>query len=189
LRVRDVITERPRILFVGINPGDTSGRLGHHFAGPGNPFWRLLHASCLTPVELRADEDQRLADFGYALTNLCARTTKTAAELTRDELARGAARLRKKVRALQPAVVALVGLTLYPLVVGGPRVRGAPKQVLTPGAGAKPELVEGARLFVVPNPSGLNASFPSFEAKLVWFRQLAAFAGAAGAGNPPATST
>jgi double-stranded uracil-DNA glycosylase len=184
-RVPDVIAERPRILFVGINPGETSGKVGHHFAGPGNPFWRLLHAAALTPVELSAAKDQRLADFGYALVNLCSRTTKTAAELTRDELARGVAQLRAKIRAMQPQIVALVGVTLYPRVVREERPRGAPKQVLTPGPGFKPERVEGARLFVVPNPSGLNASFPSFESKLVWFRQLAELAGT---GKPSATS-
>jgi double-stranded uracil-DNA glycosylase len=186
-RPRDVIVERPRILFVGINPGETSGKVGHHFAGPGNPFWRLLHAAGLTPIELRADEDQRLAEFGYGLVNLCTRPTKTAAELTRDELARGAEQLRKKVRGMQPAVVALVGVTLYPIVCK--RERGAPK--LPPGPGAKPERIEGARLFVVPNPSGLNASFPTFDAKLPWFRQLAEFAGApdvGGAGKPSAMS-
>jgi TDG/mug DNA glycosylase family protein len=176
----------PRILFVGINPGETSGRVGHHFAGPGNPFWKLLHAAGLTPIELRADEDGRLVEFGYGLVNICGRTTKTAAELTRDELARGAKQLRAKVRDMQPGVVALVGVTLYPIVVRQERKRGEPKQVLTPGPGPKPEGIEGARLFVVPNPSGLNASFPSFEAKLAWFRQLARFAGA---GNPSATST
>lgn len=181
-RPRDVIVEHPTILFVGINPGETSGKVGHHFAGPGNPFWRLLHAAGLTPVVLRADEDQRLTEYGYALVNICSRTTKTAAELTKDELARGAAQLRAKIRKLQPAVVALVGVTLYPIVVR--RARGGP--ALPPGPGPKPELLEGARLFVVPNPSGLNASFPTFEAKLVWFRQLAEFAG--GAGKPPAAS-
>lgn len=176
-RPADVVMQRPTILFVGINPGATSGKVGHHFAGPGNPFWKLLHASGLTPIELRAEEDQRLVEFGYALVNLCGRTTKTAAELTRAELVRGAKQLREKVRAMQPEVVALVGVTLYPLVVRRERKRGEPKQTLTPGPGPKPELVESARLFVVPNPSGLNASFPSFEAKLPWFRQLALFAG------------
>jgi double-stranded uracil-DNA glycosylase len=180
-RLRDVVTDHPTILFVGINPGDTSGKVGHHFAGPGNPFWRLLYAAGLTPVVLRADEDQRLAEFGYALTNLCARSTKTAAELTRDELAAGAVQLHKKVRAMQPRIVALVGVTLYPIVCK--RERGAPK--LLPGPGLKPELIAGAQLFVVPNPSGLNASFPTFEAKLPWFRQLAELAGG---GKPSAIS-
>jgi len=170
-RLRDVLTDRPAILFVGINPGARSGKLGHHFAGPGNPFWKLLHAAGLTPVVLRPDEDHRLAEFGYALTNVCPRSTKSAAELSRAELARGAKQLRAKVRQLEPGVIALVGVTLYPIVVPG----GA-KQ--SPGPGPKPELVEGARLFVVPNPSGLNAAFPTFDAKLAWFRQLALFAGA-----------
>jgi TDG/mug DNA glycosylase family protein len=173
-RLRDVSVDRPTILFVGINPGARSGKLGHHFAGPGNPFWKLLHAAGLTPIVLRPDEDQRLAEFGYALTNVCPRSTKSAAELTRAELARGAKQLRAKVRRMQPAVVALVGITIYPLVV--PR---GDKQ--SPGPGPKPELIEGARLYVVPNPSGLNASFPGFDAKLAWFRALASYAGVASA--------
>ena len=65
-RPRDIIAKRPKILFVGINPGSTSGKVGHHFAGPGNPFWKLLHAAGLTPIVLPADEDGRLAEFGYA---------------------------------------------------------------------------------------------------------------------------
>ena len=188
--LRDILCDHPRILFVGINPGETSGRLGHHFANPANPFWRLLEAAGLTPVVLRPDEDRRLAEFGYALTNVAPRTTKSAADLSRKELDRGAKQLRAKVRKLEPAVVALVGVTLYPIVV--PRERGVQ---LSPGPGPKPELVEGARLFVVPNPSGLNASFPTFESKLVWFRQLAEFAGvvddavrSVGKGKPAARS-
>ncbi|HEY1556658.1 MAG TPA: mismatch-specific DNA-glycosylase [Kofleriaceae bacterium] len=169
--VRDVVTAHPRILFVGINPGRTSGRVGHHFAGPGNPFWRLLHAAGLLPVELRADEDQRLVEFGLALVNVCKRPTPTAAELTRDELARGAIRLHTQVRAMQPEVVALVGVTLVPIVLG----RG-----VAPGPGAKRERLAGARVFVLPNPSGLNASFPSFAAKLRWFARLRAFAAGPG---------
>jgi TDG/mug DNA glycosylase family protein len=166
-RPRDIICDEPRILFVGINPGRTSGRVGHHFAGPGNPFWKLLHAAGLTPVVLRADEDARLGEFGYALVNLCTRPTRAAAELTRAELARGAKRLQAKVRAMQPGVVALVGVTLYPIVFAPAQPRGP---------GPKPQRLEGARVFVLPNPSGLNASFPSFAAKLVWFEQLREFA-------------
>ena len=157
--------DHPRILFVGINPGRTSGKVGHHFAGPGNPFWRLLHAAGLVPVELAAAEDGRLVEWGYALVNLCGRTTATAAELTRAELARGKTTLLAKIRAMQPRVVALVGVTLYPVIFGK---KGD-------GPGPKADLLEGARVFVLPNPSGLNASFPSFASKLVWFEQLAAF--------------
>src|SRR5688572_5549948 len=125
-RLRDVVMQQPTILFVGINPGDTSGKVGHHFAGPGNPFWKLLHVAGLTPVELRAEEDQRLVEFGYALTNLCARATKTAAELERPELVQGAKLLAKKVRTMQPQVVALVGVTLYPIVCYRDKKKGAP---------------------------------------------------------------
>lgn len=167
MRLPDILTPHPKILFVGINPGQRSGQLGHHFAGPGNPFWRLLHAAGLTPEIIPAVEDHRLADYGYALTNLAARPTRSAAELRRTELARGKRELLAKIERLQPEVVALVGITLYPLVTGGS----------TPGPGPKPELLSPsrARLFVVPNPSGLNASFPGFASKLVWFEALAAF--------------
>jgi TDG/mug DNA glycosylase family protein len=170
-RPRDVIVDHPRILFVGINPGATSGKVGHHFAGPLNPFWKLLHAAKLVPVELRADEDQRLVEWGYALVNLCPRPTKTAAELGRAELERGRTQLVKKIRAIRPAIVALVGVTLYPVICA----RGA-DYAGTPGPGAKRDRLQGARVFVLPNPSGLNASFPTFEAKLPWFEKLRAFA-------------
>ncbi len=85
----DLIFPRPRVLFVGINPGLRSAQIGHHFAGKGNPFWRLLHASGLTPVLLTAEEDGRLPEFGLALTNLCPRPSRTAAELGRAELTDG----------------------------------------------------------------------------------------------------
>lgn len=168
-RPRDIVTERPKILFVGINPGATSGKVGHHFAGPGNPFWKLLHAAGITPIELTAAEDGRLVELGYALVNLCARPTKTAAELTRKELLRGRELLVEKVEAMRPKVVALVGVTLYPVVFG--------KKPSAPGPGPKPDKLGGARVFVVPNPSGLNATFPTFAAKLPWFEQLRDYAG------------
>jgi TDG/mug DNA glycosylase family protein len=164
--LRDVIVERPRLLLVGINPGLRSGAVGHHFAGNGNPFWRLLHAARLTPVLLPFTEDQRLAEFGIALTNLCPRTTRTAAELTRGEIARGHAALARKIDVWRPAVVAFVGVTLYRMYFGA---------VAGPGPGPKKETLSGARVFVVPNPSGLNASFPGFEHKLRWFKKLRAF--------------
>jgi TDG/mug DNA glycosylase family protein len=164
--LQDVVVDRPRLLLVGINPGLRSGAVGHHFAGNGNPFWRLLHAAGLTPVLIDYSEDQRLAEFGIALTNLCPRTTRTAAELTRAELARGHVVLERKVAAWRPAVVALVGVSLYRTYFGA---------AAGPGPGAKRETIAGARVFVVPNPSGLNASFPGFEHKLVWFKRLRAF--------------
>jgi TDG/mug DNA glycosylase family protein len=164
--LRDVVVVRPRLLLVGINPGLRSGALGHHFAGAGNPFWRLLHAAGLTPRLLTFAEDRRLAELGIALTNLCPRTTRTAAELTRAELARGRAALARKIARWQPAVVAFVGVSVYRTFFG---VAGGP------GPGAKRETISGARVFVVPNPSGLNASFPGFAEKLHWFRALRRF--------------
>ena len=116
--LRDVVVDRPRLLLVGINPGLRSGALGHHFAGRGNPFWRLLAAARLTPVLLDYVDDQRLAEFGIALTNLCPRTTRTAAELTRAEIARGRAALARKIARWQPAVVAFVGVSLYAMYFG-----------------------------------------------------------------------
>ena len=165
-RLHDVLCERPRLLLVGINPGLRSAALGHHFAGLGNPFWRLLHAAGLTPELLDAEDDVRLADFGIALTNLCPRPTRAASELTRDELIRGRKALLHKCRQLQPKVVALVGITLHAQIFGPGAERGP---------GAKTERLGGAPVFVVPNPSGLNASFPGFAHKLIWFVRLRAF--------------
>jgi len=153
-------------LLVGINPGRRSGAVGHHFAGNGNPFWRLLAAARLTPELVAYEEDQRLAEYGIALTNLCARTTRTAAELTPAEIARGRDILARKITDWRPAVVAFVGLTLYRMYF--PRAAGG-------GAGPQPERIGDSRVFVVPNPSGLNASFPGFTHKLVWFRRLRIF--------------
>ena len=160
-RPQDVVAIEPQILFVGINPGVTSGKVGHHFAGPHNPFWQLLHAAKLTPIELTSDDDHRLPEWQLALVNLCPRPTKVASELSRAELHAGRRALRKKVAAMRPHTVALVGVTLYPIVFARDN-RKQPMPELTPGPGAKPQLLEGARVFVVPNPSGLNASFPTF---------------------------
>jgi TDG/mug DNA glycosylase family protein len=165
-RLRDVVARRPKLLLVGINPGLRSGAVGHHFAGNGNPFWRLLYEARLIPRPLGYEEDQRLAEFGIALTNLCARTTRSAAELTRADIERGRRTLARKCARIRPCVVAFVGLSVYQMVFRLPR---------SGGAGEKPETIAGARVFVVPNPSGLNASFPGFQLKLVWFKALRQF--------------
>jgi TDG/mug DNA glycosylase family protein len=167
--LRDIIVERPRLLLIGINPSLYSAEVGHHFASPGNPFWRLLFASGLIPEPITATDDARLAEFGIALSNLCPRPTRSAAELRPREIDEGIAVLGRKIERIKPKVVAFVGLSLYKdyfhLKVSG-------------GAGEKRETIAGARVFVVPNPSGLNASFPGFSHKLVWFRALAEYIGA-----------
>ncbi|HEY3447942.1 MAG TPA: mismatch-specific DNA-glycosylase [Myxococcales bacterium] len=162
----DVLVDRPKVLFVGINPSVRSGEVGHHFASPGNPFWRLLHASGLVPVLLRPDEDSKLAEYGYALTNLCHRPTRAASELSTRELEEGAQELARKIATLRPQVVAFVGLSVYQRCL---------RLKQSGGAGPKPERIEGARLYALPNPSGLNANFPGFKQKLVWFEGLKAF--------------
>jgi double-stranded uracil-DNA glycosylase len=166
----DILTPKPRVLFVGINPSLRSEAVGHHFAGPGNPFWRLLYAARLVPVELTHTEDRRLVEFGLALTNLCPRATRAAAELNREEIERGKRRLMAKIRRLRPEVVAFVGVTIYRDLF-----RKLAPDAAGSGAGAKTELFCGARVFVLPNPSGLNASFPGFKHKLVWFERLREF--------------
>ena len=154
---------RPRILFVGINPSLRSAEVGHHFAGPGNPFWRLLYAAKLVPEPFTYVDDAKLPACGFALTNICARPTRAASELTPAEFKAGRAQLARVIARLKPEVVAFVGVTVYRAFFG----RG-----VSLGAGPKPERIGDARVFVVPNPSGLNAAYPGFEDKLVWFKRL-----------------
>ena len=160
------MARRPKLLLVGINPGLRSAAVGHHFAGNGNPFWRLLDEARLIPQPLGYEEDQRLAEFGIALTNLCARPTRSAAELTRTDIERGRRTLARKCARLRPRVVAFVGLSVYQAFF---------RHARSGGAGEKPETIAGARVFVVPNPSGLNASYTGFRHKLVWFEALRRF--------------
>jgi TDG/mug DNA glycosylase family protein len=167
VKLPDIVAPDLRILFVGINPGARSGALGHHFAGKGNPFWRLLHAARLVDEPLTFLDERRLLTWRLGITNLCARTTRTAAELRPDELASGARLLQRKIKRLRPQVVALLGLTLYRQLFPS----GAP------GAGEKAERIGDSWLFVLPNPSGLNASFPGFREKLIWFQRLKRYSG------------
>jgi TDG/mug DNA glycosylase family protein len=164
--LRDILMDRPRVLFVGINPSIRSAEVGHHFASPGNPFWKLLYAARLVPEPLTCEQDGRLIEFGLALTNLCARPTRSAAELTSDEMARGRALLARKIIRVKPRIVAFVGIGIY---------RHFFRMMTGEGPGAKPEMVGDARVFALPNPSGLNANFPGFKDKLIWFEKLREF--------------
>jgi TDG/mug DNA glycosylase family protein len=160
----DILVREPRVLFVGINPGLRSEALGYNFAGKGNPFWRLLYAAKLIPEPLTFEQGARIVEFGLALTNLVPRPTRQASELTREELEAGAVKLRRLVTRLSPRVVALVGVSIYTTLFRRPS---------SPGPGMKSERLGDAALYVLPNPSGLNASYPGFAAKLVWFEGLA----------------
>ena len=135
------------MLFCGINPSLASAAAGHHFARPGNRFWPALHESGFTPRRLRADEDRRLLDFRLGSTNLVDRPTRAAAELSAAELRAGAEALEALVARHRPGVVAVVGITAYRTAFARPRA----------GLGLQPEPLAGRPLWVVPNPSGLNA--------------------------------
>ena len=163
MRLPARLCSKPRILFVGINPSLTSAEVGHHFAGPGNPFYKLLHAAGFIPEPLTFVDDVRLPEFGLALTNIAERATREASELTKADYARGRKQLARTIAAIEPAVVAFVGGTAYRQFFG---------PSASTGPGAKPERVAGAAVFVVPNPSGRNAAYPGFKDKLVWYRRL-----------------
>ena len=145
----DVIASGLRVLFVGINPGLYSGAVGHHFARPGNRFWRVLHAAGFTERLLSPFEERELPSAGVGITNLVARATASAAELSPDELVRGARRLVAKVRRRRPAVVAFLGVDAYRTALGH---RGA-------SVGRQRGTLGDARVWVLPNPSGLNAHY------------------------------
>jgi TDG/mug DNA glycosylase family protein len=145
--VRDLIAPELRVLFVGINPGLYSAAVGHHFGRPGNRFWPALHRAGFTTRLLSPFDERELLATGVGITNIVARTTASAAELTPDELRRGARRLARKVGRHRPAIVAFLGLGAYRIAVDDPRAR----------LGPQPERFAGARAWLLPNPSGLNA--------------------------------
>jgi TDG/mug DNA glycosylase family protein len=137
------------VLFVGINPGLYSGATGHHFARPGNRFWKALHGAGFTDRVYSPFEDRSLLKVGLGVTNLVARTTAAADELSPDELREGAANLERKVKRWKPGVVAFVGVTAYRTAFG--RAKAA--------VGPQTETIGGARIWVLPNPSGRTAAY------------------------------
>jgi TDG/mug DNA glycosylase family protein len=145
--VPDVIAKNLRVLFVGINPGLYSAAVGHHFARPGNRFWPALALSGFTPVQLSPGDDRTLLRLELGITNVVARTTARADELAKEELTRGAAILEEKVRRFRPRAVAVLGVTAYR--VGFERAKAQ--------LGQQEETLGGRPLWVLPNPSGLNA--------------------------------
>jgi len=165
LRLEDRLGAGMRVLFVGINPGVRSATIGHHFAGFSNRFWKLLFEARLVPERLRAEDDGRLGEFGYGITNLVPRPTPGIDTLRPAEYVEGLDALKQKVRRWKPAVVAFVGVTLFRSIFsvpgGQPVALGLQRR----------ERFEGARVFVLPNPSGRNANF-SYADMLAAFRSL-----------------
>lgn len=143
----DIIAEGLRVLFVGINPGVYSTAVGHHFGRPGNRFWPALARSGLTPRLLTPAEDRQLLALGLGITNVVARTTARADELEPEELLDGARKLATKVQRYAPRTVAILGVTAYRTAFERPAAK----------LGVQAEPLGGARVVVLPNPSGLNA--------------------------------
>ena len=160
--LRDRIKPGVRVLFVGINPGMRSAALGHHFAGYSNRFWKLLYDSGLVPERIGFADDRRLPEWRFGITNLVARATPGIDTLRPEEYAAGVGRLRRKVRRYRPEIVAFVGVSLFRAIFN---IRGPIR------LGRQRERFEGARVFVLPNPSGRNANF-SYAEMLTAFRQL-----------------
>lgn len=137
------------MLFCGINPGLYSAATGHHFARPGNRFWPALHKSGFTPRLLQPSEEKQLLLAGYGLTNLAARATASADELTPAELVAGRKQLARKVRRYRPRMVAFLGMGAYRHAFGDPDANLGPQA----------QAFEAAAVWVLPSPSGLNANY------------------------------
>jgi double-stranded uracil-DNA glycosylase len=137
------------VLFVGINPSLRSAEVGHHFARPGNRFWPTLHAAGFTPRRLAPEDDHELLAYGIGVTNIADRPTRAADELSVVELREGAAELERVVAVHAPRLVAVVGLTAYRVAFGRPRA----------AMGLQRETIGGRPVWILPNPSGLNAHY------------------------------
>ena len=169
--LRPIVAPGLRVLFVGINPSLRSAEVGHHFARPGNRFWPTLHAAGFTPRRLRPDEDSELPAHGIGVTNIATRPTRAATDLTLDELRAGAAELEATVRRYAPRLVCVVGLTAYRLAFDRPRAV----------MGLQPDAIGGRPVWVLPNPSGLNAHYKPADFARV-YAQARAYAEAIGRG-------
>jgi TDG/mug DNA glycosylase family protein len=149
-RLRDCVKPPVDVLFVGINPGMRSAAVRHHFAGYSNRFWSLLFESGLIPERITCDDDRRLPEWGFGITNVVPRATPGIDTIEPGEYAEGARALKRRIRRWRPRVVACVGVTVFRALfasAGKGRVR----------LGLQPECLAGAQVFVLPNPSGRNA--------------------------------
>lgn len=147
--VPDLIAAELDVLFCGINPGLYSGATGHHFARPGNRFWPALHVGGFTPHVVKPQDERELLTHGCGITNVVARTTATAAELSVAELIAGGRLLERKVRRYRPRVLAVLGVTAYRTAFGAPKAQ----------LGPQPVRLADTLVWILPNPSGLNAHY------------------------------
>src|SRR5215211_461012 len=159
--VPDVIARDLRVLFCGINPGLYTAAVGHHFARPGNRFWPALHLSGFTERRLSAFEERELLARGLGVTNVVARATAAAAELSPAEFEQGGRLLRAKVKRCRPRFLAVLGVGAYRAAFARPKA----------GVGRQEEKLEAATVWVLPNPSGLNANYRTEDLARL-FREL-----------------
>ncbi|CAM5309119.1 mismatch-specific DNA-glycosylase [Streptomyces spiroverticillatus] len=145
--IPDVVAGGLRVLFCGINPGLMSAATGYHFARPGNRFWPVLHRSGFTPRQLQPCEQEELLSYGLGITNVVARASARADELSAEEYVEGGRLLTAKVERLGPQWLAVVGVTAYRTAFGEKKARIGPQE----------RTIGGARVWALPNPSGLNA--------------------------------
>jgi double-stranded uracil-DNA glycosylase len=158
----DVIAPDLAILFCGINPGLYTAAVQCHFGRPGNRFWPTLHRAGLTPRLFAPGEQKELLKLGYGITNLVARATASANELTGDELREGAKALERKVKRYKPRYLAVVGIGAYRTAFARPKAK----------MGLQPETIGATKIWVLPNPSGLNANYQAAQLEEL-FRELA----------------
>jgi double-stranded uracil-DNA glycosylase len=162
--VRDVIAPGLRVLFCGINPGLYTAAVGHHFARPGNRFWPALFAAGITPRLFSPFDERELLPLGYGITNVVQRATVGENDLSPDELAAGGRRLTRKVRRCRPRCLAVLGVGAYRSAFARPKAQ----------PGRQPETIGDTALWVLPNPSGLNAHYqPEALARLLTELRLA----------------
>ena len=162
--LRDRIRPGVRVLFVGINPGVRSALTGHHFAGFSNRFWKLLYDSRLVPEPIAYQDADRLPEWGYGITNIVPRPTPGIDTLERHEYVAGRVTLRRKIQRYHPAVVALIGVTVFRAMF--PERKGAV------ALGLQDERIGKSNIFVLPNPSGRNANY-SYAEMVAAYRGLA----------------
>jgi len=161
--LRDRIKPGVRVLFVGINPGIRSSQSGHHFAGFSNRFWTLLFESKLVAERITFEDDDRLPEFGYGITNIVPRPTPGIDTILPPEYVAGRLKLRRKVLRFKPAIIAMVGVTVYRAMF--------PERKGPVTLGPQAERIGETEVFVLPNPSGRNANF-TYQEMLAAFRLL-----------------
>lgn len=162
--IKDVISPNLKVLFCGINPGLWSGATGHHFAKPGNRFWKVLHLSGFSERLLLPHEERELLKSGYGITNVVSRTSARADELSNEEIIEGSKKLVEKIQHFKPKILAVLGIGTYRIAFNQPKAK----------LGLQDQTIAETRIWLLPNPSGLNAHYQIKDLTLL-FSELRQF--------------